>query len=254
MRFDIITIFPKIFDSYLRESLIKRALNKKTIDIRVHDLRDFVEAKHVKARRKPRRTVDDSPFGGGPGMVLKVEPIFKAVSRIKRQGSRVILFSTRGKKLDVKTAKRLLKYRQLILICGRYEGVDERVAEHIADEEISIGDYVLSGGELPALVLIEAVSRYLPGFLGKRESLEEIKGSYPVYTRPEIFTPPSLPSLIRTLARQSLGVGGNKRIRKHRKTILSSKKRAAWRVPKVLLSGDHKKIREWRGKYKRGKT
>ena len=244
MRFDIITIFPKIFDSYLKESLIKRALKKKIIDIRVHDLRDFAEAKHIKARREPRRTVDDSPFGGGPGMVIKIEPIWKAVkflkSKIQNPKSktriRTILFSIRGKKFDSRTAKRLLKYKQLILICGRYEGVDERVAEHIADEEISIGDYVLSGGELPALVLVEAISRFLPGFLGKRESLEEIKGSYPVYTRPEIFAPPFLPSLIRA----------NKRIRKHKKNTLSSKKGAAWQVSKILLSGDHKKIQEWR--------
>ena len=126
---------------------------------------------------------------------------------------RTILFSTRGKKLDAKTAKRLSKYKQLILICGRYEGVDERVAKYVADEEISIGDYVLSGGELPAMILIEAVSRFLPGFLGKYESLEEVKGSYPVYTRPEIF---------------------------------KSDKKHKLPVPKVLLSGDHKKIEEWR--------
>lgn len=212
MRFDIITIFPKIFDSYLGESLIKRAWAEKLIDIKIHNLRDSTSDKHHK--------VDDKPFGGGPGMVLKVEPIYRAISHIayhisrgKKSNQRIILFSTRGKKLDAKVAKRLAKYDRLILICGRYEGVDERVAKYVADEEISIGDYVLSGGELPALVLMESVSRFLPGFLGKTESLEEIKGSFPTYTRPEVFK-----------------IG---------------KKRLS--VPDVLLSGNHKKISKWRG-------
>ena len=209
MRFDIITIFPKIFDSYLGESLIKRAEKKGIIKISVHDLRNFTADKHKK--------VDDRPFGGGPGMVLQLPPIWKAVSSIKRRASRlkksrVILFSTRGKKFNAKTAKRLSKCDELILICGRYEGVDERVAEYVADEEISIGNYVLSGGELAALVLMEAVARFKKGFLGKHESLEEIKGSYPTFTRPEVFK-----------------IGKKKLV-----------------VPKVLLSGDHKKIKEWR--------
>lgn len=225
MRFDIITIFPDIFSSYLNESFLKRAQKKGLISIASHNLRDFTIDKHHK--------VDDSPYGGGPGMVLKVEPICKAVSSIKcpasakatagRQvsgkkpiQSRIILFSTRGKKLDAKTSKRLANYDQLILICGRYEGVDERVAKYVADEEISIGDYVLSGGELPALVLMESVCRFLPGFLGKKESLEEFKGSYPVYTKPAKFVLPK------------------------------SKKK--WNVPNVLLSGNHKKIAEYRKK------
>ncbi len=216
MRFDIVTIFPKIFDSYLSESLVKRARANKLIDVRVHNLRDYsLDKKHHK--------VDDRPFGGGPGMVLKLEPLWRAVQAVsskfkvqnsKRRNERIILFSTRGKKLDARAAKRLARYDRLILICGRYEGVDERVATHIADEEISIGDYVLSGGELPALVLMEAVSRYLKGFLGKHESLEDINGSFPTYTRPESFSP---------------------------------RKGAAWRVPKVLLEGNHAKIRSWRG-------
>ena len=214
IRFDIITIFPDIFDSYLNESLIRRAQKNKLIDVRVHDLRDFSFDK--------RQRVDDRPFGGGPGMAIKIEPIQRAVSSIKYQVSRkkvklktrTILFSIRGKKFDSKVAQRLVKYDRLILICGRYEGVDERVADYVADEEISMGDYVLSGGELPALILTEAVSRFLPGFLGKFESLEEIKGSYPVYTQPSVFTP--------------------------------SKSKKKWEVPKILLSGDHKKIEEWR--------
>lgn len=213
MRFDIITIFPKIFDSYFNESILKRAQEKGLIKISAHNLRDFATDKHKK--------VDDTPYGGGPGMVLKIEPVYKAVQALKlktknkKSKSRIVLFSTRGKKLDSQLAKRLAKYDQLILICGRYEGVDERVAQYIADEEISIGDYVLSGGELPAMVLVEAVSRYIPGVLGKYESLEEIKGSYPVYTKPEVFK--------------------------------------RWRVPAVLLSGDHKKIEEWRKKHSRVK-
>jgi tRNA (guanine37-N1)-methyltransferase len=210
MRFHVLTIFPEMFDSYLNESLFKRAQKKKIIAVRAYDLRAFTKDNHKK--------VDDRPFGGGPGMVLKVQPIWDAIKKIqttafKKKKSRVILFSTRGKRLDAKMAQRLAKYDDLILICGRYEGVDERVAEHIADEEVSIGEYVLSGGELPALVLMEAVSRHVPGFLGKEESLEEVNGSFPTYTRPESFV---------------------------------LKKGKAWNVPEVLLSGNHKKIDEWR--------
>jgi tRNA (guanine37-N1)-methyltransferase len=211
MRFDIITIFPSIFDSYFNESLFRRARTKKLVDIRVHNLRDFALDRHKK--------VDDRAFGGGPGMVLKIEPIYRAIDALRRptrakKRERVILFSARGRRFDAKTAKRLAHYDRLILICGRYEGVDERVARYIADEEISIGNYVLSGGELPAMVLVEAVSRFIPGFLGKYESLEDVKGSYPVYTRPPAFVP--------------------------------AKGKGAWTVPPVLLSGDHQKIARWR--------
>jgi tRNA (guanine37-N1)-methyltransferase len=214
-RFDILTIFPHILDSYFNETILKRAQEKRLIKITTHDLRKFsVDKKH--------RKVDGRAFGGGPGMVMQIQPIHDAVeflkSKVKIQKSkfknRVILFSTRGKKFDNAAAKRLAKYDQLIFICGRYEGVDERVAKHIADEEISIGDFVLAGGELPAALVVEAVARQIPGVLGKYESLEEIKGSYPVYTRPEVFVPKK---------------GGKK-----------------WSVPKVLLSGDHKKIEEYR--------
>lgn len=212
MRFNIITIFPNVFKSYFEESLIKKALLKKIIQIKIWNLRDFVKDK--------RKTVDDRPFGGGPGMVLKLEPIYKAVNFIKNKNKtkkqRVILFSPRGKELNLKVLKRLLKYDELILICGRYEGIDERISKYIADEEISIGNYILSGGELPAMVLIEALSRLIPGFLGKYESLEYKRGSYPVYSRPAIFLP---------------------------------KKGVEWKVPRVLLSGDHKKIEEWRKKH-----
>ena len=212
MKFDVITIFPEAFDSYLKTSALGKAQQSGLIEINLVDLREFTEDKH--------KTVDDKPYGGGPGMVLMVQPIYRAVQFLRTQTkgkrTRVILFSTRGKIFNQKTAKRLNGYKHLILICGRYEGVDERVAKHIADEEISIGEYVLSGGELPALVVIEAVSRHVKGVLGKEESLEEIKGSYPVYTRPEVFV---------TNDEEEL------------------------RVPGVLLSGNHKKIKKWRKQY-----
>lgn len=209
IRFDILTIFPRIFDSYFGESLFKRAVATGLVNLYFHDLRKFSLSRHKK--------VDDTPFGGGPGMVLQIEPIYRALKDIEKTSlkkkRRIILFSTRGKKLDALMAKRLAGYEQLVLICGRYEGVDERVAANLADEEISIGDYVLSGGELPAMVLVEAVSRFIPNFLGKYESLEEIKGSYPVYSKPEVFKP---------------------------------SKGKSWKVPEILLSGNHKKIAEWR--------
>jgi len=207
--FDIITIFPEIFDSYLKESLISKAQKKKLIKIKTHNLRKYTSDKH--------KSVDDKPFGGGLGMVMKVEPIFKAVKKIKKKKSKVILFTPRGKKFNQKIAHQLSKYNQLVLICGRYEGVDERVAKNIADMELSIGDYDLMGGEIPAMVVMESVSRLIPGVLGKKELLKEritkSKGfiEYAQYTRPEIF---------------------NK-----------------WKVPKVLISGDHKKIKEWRSKH-----
>lgn len=204
--FHIITIFPESIEAYANSSILKKAQGKKLIKIDFTNPRQFANDKH--------NSVDDRPFGGGPGMVMKVEPLYKAVQSITKKlknqktKKRIILFSTRGKLFTQKEAKRLAKYDHLILICGRYEGVDERVAKHIADEEISIGEYVLSGGELPAMVVLETISRHIPGVLGKEESLEEIKGSYPVYTRPEVFK--------------------------------------TWRVPKVLLSGNHKKIKEFR--------
>lgn len=212
LKFDIITIFPEIFDSYFKESLIKRAVEKRLIKINVHNLRDFTKDRH--------RTVDDKPFGGGMGMVMKVEPIYKAVKAIRKKGkSKVILFSPGVKKFNQKTAYRLSKLDQLILICGRYEGVDERVAKYIADEEISIGDYVLMGGEIPAAIVVEAVSRLIPGIIGKtqflKERVTEGKGfvEYPQYTRPEEFN--------------------------------------SWGVPEVLLSGNHKKIADWRKKHQK---
>ncbi len=207
MTFHFITLFPEAIEPYLHASILGRAEEKKLIRFDLVHLRPFGEGLHKK--------VDDRAYGGGPGMVLQIVPIAKAIrsiaTKIKKatkKKTRVILFSTRGKVFDEKAAERLRKYDHLVFICGRYEGVDERVADHIADEEISIGDFVLSGGELPALVVADAVSRFIPGVLGKTESLENIKGSYPVYSKPELFE-------------------------KHK-------------VPKVLLSGNHAAIREWR--------
>lgn len=221
MVFDIITIFPKIFDSYIKESLIARAQKKKFIKIAIHNLRNFTNDNH--------KTVDDRPFGGGLGMVLKVEPIYKAVKKIqaKNKKSKVVLFTPRGQKFNQKVAYNLSKLDQVIFICGRYEGIDERVAKHIADMELSIGDYDLMGGELPAMVAIESISRLVPGVLGKEQLLKErITKSggfieYAQYTRPEIFEPYK--------SNPSASFGARK-----------------WRVPKVLLSGDHKKISEWK--------
>lgn len=213
IKFDVITIFPEIFNSYLKESLIARAQVKKLIKISVHNLRKWTNDNH--------KTVDDRPFGGGLGMVLKVEPIFKAIKKIKKNNkkAKVILFTPRGKKFNQQIAHKLSKSGQIIFICGRYEGVDERVAQKIADMELSIGDYDLMGGELPAMVAIETISRLVPGVLGKPQLLKERITKtggfieYAQYTRPEIFSP---------------------------------KKGTNWKVPKLLISGDHKKIEEWK--------
>ena len=222
--FDIITIFPKIFDSFLKESFIKKAQEKGLIKINIHNLREWTTDKH--------KTVDDRPYGGGLGMVLKVEPIYKAVkeiSSLKKRKPKVILFTPRGKKFNQMMAYQLSKLNQIIMICGRYEGVDERVAKHIADMELSIGDYDLMGGELPAMVVMETIARLIPGVLGKPELLKERitkeKGfiEYPQYTRPPKFFP--------------------KKFGRARPEV--------WRVPKVLLSGHHQKIAEWRKKHRK---
>ncbi|MCD6528562.1 tRNA (guanosine(37)-N1)-methyltransferase TrmD [bacterium] len=221
LRFDIITIFPKIFDSYLQESLILKARKKKLIEINVHNLRNWAEDK--------RKTVDDRPFGGGLGMVMKIEPIYKAVEEIKKKSKKIkkrkiVLFTPRGKIFNQRMAYEFSKLDQLILICGRYEGVDERVAKYISDITLSIGNYDLMGGELPAMVVIEATTRLIPGVISKNQLLQERvtkeKGfiEYPQYTRPEVFEP---------------------------------KKGVRWRVPKVLLSGHHKKIEEWRRRHQK---
>ncbi len=232
MIIDIITIFPEMFAPVLNESIIKRAQQKGKVKIHIHDLRIYSSDKH--------RKVDDRPFGGGSGMVMNAEPIFKAVEKIRAQfafalselrrtrrstkcvggehkstKTQVILLCPQGKMLNQKVAKKLAKHKHLILICGHYEGVDERVREYLADEEISIGDYVLTGGELPSMVLVDAIVRLVPGVLGDKNSLnfESFEGNlleYPQYTRPADFR--------------------------------------GFKVPAVLLSGDHNKIEAWRKK------
>ena len=216
MRFDIITLFPSMFKSPFEESVIKRALQKKLIEIHLHNLRDFATDAH--------RTTDDAPFGGGAGMVMKVEPIYRALNYIKEKTgkkARVILLSPQGRTFNQEVALELAKEENIILICGRYEGVDERVREHLVDDEISIGDYVLSGGEIAAMVIVDTVARLIPGVLGNESSIKEdsfYRGllDYPQYTRPAEFM--------------------------------------GWKVPQVLRSGNHKKIREWRIKKMLEKT
>jgi len=235
VNFHIFTIFPESLESYFNSSILERAQNKKLIKIKIHDIRKFSKDKH--------RKVDDRPFGGGAGMVMKVDPIIRAIeSKIKNKKSKilVILTSASGKSFNQKLARNFSqKYTDIAIICGRYEGVDERVSKILQTtrqrrgspraasyppkarlakggklQAISIGPYILTGGELPAMTIVDAVSRHIPGVLGKKESLEEEKGSYPVYTRPEVFT----------------------------------HKGKKYTVPKVLMSGDHKKINEWRRK------
>ena len=205
LRFDIITIFPNVISAVMNESIIKRAQEKKKVVIKVHDLRDYTNDKHHK--------VDDRPFGGGPGMVLTAQPLFDAVKRIKgRRKARVIYMDPGGKPFAQPRAKQLTKERNLIIICGHYEGIDDRVREHLVDESISIGDYVLTGGEIPAMVVVDAVTRLIPGVLGKEESLvtesfEHDLLEAPAYTRPANFR----------------GI----------------------KVPDVLLSGNHLAIKKW---------
>ena len=214
MRFDIVTIFPDIFESYFSESLIKKAMDNDLIEINIHDLREYSENKWG--------DVDGKPYGGGRGMVMKVEPIYKAVKnvRLKNKNSKVILFTPRGGDYTQKKATEYSKLDQLIMICGRYEGVDERVRAHIVDEAVSIGDYVLIGGEIPAMAVVESVSRLVPGVVGIDNDGfldERVRGEgmieYPQYSRPEVFETDE----------------GDK-----------------WKVPDVLLSGHHKNIKNWR--------
>ena len=204
MRIDVVTIFPEILQAPLRASLLGKGIEAGHMEVRVHDLREHGFGKH--------RSVDDTPYGGGAGMVMRPEPLFSAVEKIDGE-PHVVLMSPRGARLDHEAVIRLARLPHLVLVCGRYEGVDERVSEHLVDEEISIGDYVLSGGELPALVLIEALSRHVPGVLGNEASLESESHAaglleYPHYTRPPTFR--------------------------------------GWSVPEVLLSGDHGAIERWR--------
>ncbi len=205
-QFEIVTIFPETVAPYIEASILGRAQKDNLIQIQAHDLRNWTQDKH--------RTVDDTPYGGGAGMVMKVEPFDKAVEDLRGKGTtRVIVTSASGKTFTQEDAKRLSEYDQLIFLCGRYEGIDHRVQEHIADEALSIGNYVLTGGELPALVMTDAIARLVPGVI-EAESLEQESHDqqgyleYPQYTKPSTYKD--------------------------------------WEVPEVLLSGDHKKIHDWR--------
>ena len=206
LRFDIVSIFPGMFESPFADSIIQRAWEEGLLDLRVHDLRDYSLNKH--------RKVDDTPFGGGVGMVMNVEPIARVIAAIKKEvpETRTILLSPGGRPFDQEKAWELSRLPSLTLICGRYEGIDERVRLHFVDEEISIGDYILTGGEIPAMVLVEAISRLVPGVLGDPESVVEESFTdglleYPQYTRPRDYQ--------------------------------------GFKVPEILISGDHKKIRDW---------
>lgn len=207
MRFDVLTIFPQMIASYLNEGVLGRAVERGTVEARLVNIRDFASGAH--------KNTDDRPYGGGEGMVMKAGPIYRALESIERVGPRsmVILLTPKGERFDQSLARELATRDQLILICGRYEGVDERIRRTCIDMEVSVGDYVLSGGELAALVVMDAVGRLVPGVLGdekssQRESFEQGLLDYPQYTRPRVFR--------------------------------------GLEVPSVLLSGDHEKIRLWR--------
>ncbi len=208
MRFDVITIFPRLFDGPLGEGIVRRAIERGLVDVRIHDLRDHATDRH--------RTVDDVPFGGGPGMVFKPEPMFRAIEAIAADAptpGAVILTTPQGRPFRQADAARLAAMERVVVICGRYEGVDERVRDALVTDEISIGDYVVSGGELPALVIVDAAVRLLPGAVGDEQSVEADSFSrglldFPHYTRPAEFR--------------------------------------GLKVPEVLLSGHHEQIRRWR--------
>ncbi|MGH2776188.1 MAG: tRNA (guanosine(37)-N1)-methyltransferase TrmD [Actinomycetota bacterium] len=193
MRIDIVSLFPRMFDSVLNASLLGRAIESGVLEVNVHDLRVHGLGKH--------HSVDDEPYGGGAGMVMRPEPIFDAVEGLRNEHSHIVLLSPRGSLLRHDGVARLAEREHIILICGRYEGVDERVAQFIADEELSIGDYVLAGGELAALVVVESVSRFVPGVMGNTDSLESESHSeglleYPHYTRPAQFRGHSVPEVL----------------------------------------------------------
>ena len=205
MKIDVLTLFPAMFAGPLDESIIMRARKQGLLDLKIHQLRDWTHDRH--------KTVDDKPFGGGPGMLLKPQPIFEAVESLKREGTKVILLSPSGRKFDQKIAQELAQEKDLLFVTGHYEGFDERIREALADDELSIGDYVLTNGALPAMVVIDAVARLLPGVLGDDDSSREESFShglleYPQWTRPADFR--------------------------------------GLKVPEVLLNGNHAEIEKWR--------
>ena len=213
MKIDVLTLFPGMFAGPLDESIIKRARQKGLLDLNIHDLRTWTHDRH--------RTVDDRPFGGGPGMLLKPEPLFEAIEALSREKTRVIQLSPSGRKFEQSIARELAKAEDLLFVTGHYEGVDERVREVLVDDELSIGDYVLTNGALPAMVVVDAVTRLLPGVLGDDESSHDESFSaglleYPQYTRPAEFR--------------------------------------GMKVPDMLLSGNHAEIEKWRREQERQRT
>jgi len=214
VRIDVITIFPELVRAPLGQSLLGKAIEAGVLDVRVHDLRDWTD--------DPHRTVDDAPFGGGPGMVMRPDVWFRAVESLDPERGRVVLLSPAGRRLDQELVRELAAENHLTLLCGRYEGVDERVVEGLPAEEVSIGDYVLSGGELPALVMIEAVTRLVPGVIGRRESHEQDS-----FADPELLDHPHY-----TRPREYRGMS----------------------VPDVLVGGDHGEIERWRRRAAEAKT
>jgi tRNA (guanine37-N1)-methyltransferase len=213
MKIDVLTLFPAMFAGPLDESIIKRARESGLLDVRIHNLRDYAHDRH--------KTVDDRPFGGGPGMLLKPEPIFEAVEALRREKTRVILLCPSGRPFNQAVARELALLDDLLLVTGHYEGFDERIREQLADDELSIGDYVLTNGALPAMVIVDAVTRLLPGVLGDDESSKDESFSrglleYPQYTRPAEFRD--------------------------------------MKVPDVLLSGNHAEIARWRSEHARLRT
>ncbi len=225
MKFHFLTIFPEMVQSYFTEAMLKRATDKKLASFAVLNIRDYTLDKHGKT--------DERPYGGGPGMVMTPEPILRAYSKLKMKGEKtkgkvkVVMLSPTGAMFTNAMASKLAKqYSDIVFVCGRYEGVDDRVRSILKAEEVSIGDFVLTGGELPALVMTDAIVRQIPGVLGKGESLEESRAASPrVFTRPEVLLWPKAKKATKTLPEV--------KARKHA-------------VPEVLLSGDHKKIEEWR--------
>jgi len=213
MKIDVLTLFPAMFSGPLDHSIVHRARESRLLDLRIHDLRDFTHDRH--------RTVDDRPFGGGPGMLLKPEPIFEAVEHLAGPATRIVLLCPAGRKFNQAVARELAAGEHLLLICGSYEGFDERIREHLAHDELSIGDYVLTNGALPAMVIVDALTRLLPGALGDEESAQDESFSqglveYPQYTRPAEFR--------------------------------------GWKVPEILLSGHHAEIEKWRREQARVRT
>jgi len=270
MRFDIITIFPEFFDGPLDYGIVRRAREAGLLDVAVHDLREFAHDRH--------RTVDDRPFGGGEGMVLKPEPLFEAVGTLLGAASAppstaVVLLSASGKLFRQETARRYAALERVVLLCGRYEGVDERVAEHLATEEVSVGDFVLSGGELPAVMIVDAVTRLLPGALGNEKSAVH-----------ESFSPPSSDPPSAVSRQQSASESGGKpshstearpgppSLTNHESQVASHEPRVTsrgildcphytrpaefrgWKVPEVLMGGNHEQIRRWRRRMTLAKT